>query len=474
MSNWRIWTTYKDEGPWNFTEQPDKYGYLNNSRWSSQQDAQEFCKDMGISLDPTHTHRPCGHWHKITEEVESISGEDGKFYCCHPAEGPVYYPASYKITEIDVDSMSVSQEFTLPTISGYALEPLQMTITNTNLYAICQIANPGWSGSPYLLTMNRNPLEIVSYTSLPDTSSGGVTIEPEITGFDIGISSSGYLFVYVYGNEKQSPYDPFAIYRKYNIGSDGIPVQSGEVLQRDHDYYETGMYRGTALIPGSNYAFVGMQTDMGRLVKLQTNPFSRAAIYDANDDIDNKLAQCYGTCYDIDNEFVYMLIDYYDAAPYQKIFKVNASTMSLVSTLTLSSATYGSVSAICDHPDNGFIYAQTYNSITKVMKLYEVNLSTFSVSRSATIVGCTQNCNGLYTDSERGYIYYCGYGTSDSEFRFYRFDLTSFADSSNILIADPALVWGINTAQAYHKTGFNISGYSATTLDEPQVWTMNF
>lgn len=64
MSNWRIWITYKDEGPWDFTEQPDKWGYLNNKRWSLQQDAQEFCEDIGLSLDPTHTHRPCGHWHK--------------------------------------------------------------------------------------------------------------------------------------------------------------------------------------------------------------------------------------------------------------------------------------------------------------------------------------------------------------------------------------------------------------------------
>lgn len=58
------WKDDKDLGPWEFTEQPDKYGYLNNKRWSSQQDAQEFCEDIGLSLDPTHTHKPCGHWHK--------------------------------------------------------------------------------------------------------------------------------------------------------------------------------------------------------------------------------------------------------------------------------------------------------------------------------------------------------------------------------------------------------------------------
>jgi len=63
------WKDDKDLGSWNFTEQGNKFGYLNNKRWSSQQDAQEFCEDMGISLDPTHTHRPCGHWHKGSVSV---------------------------------------------------------------------------------------------------------------------------------------------------------------------------------------------------------------------------------------------------------------------------------------------------------------------------------------------------------------------------------------------------------------------
>jgi len=58
------WKDDKDLGSWNFTEQGNVYGYLNNPRWSSQQDAREFCEQMGISLNPTETHRPCKHWHK--------------------------------------------------------------------------------------------------------------------------------------------------------------------------------------------------------------------------------------------------------------------------------------------------------------------------------------------------------------------------------------------------------------------------
>lgn len=52
-----------DGGEWDFTPQPDKWGYLNNPRWSSLVSAQEFCHRMGLSLN-TDTHIPCGHWHK--------------------------------------------------------------------------------------------------------------------------------------------------------------------------------------------------------------------------------------------------------------------------------------------------------------------------------------------------------------------------------------------------------------------------
>lgn len=68
MSSWK---DDKDLGPWDFTEQQDKWGYVNNKRWSSQQDAQEFCEDIGLSLDPTHTHKPCGHWHKHIPTTQS-------------------------------------------------------------------------------------------------------------------------------------------------------------------------------------------------------------------------------------------------------------------------------------------------------------------------------------------------------------------------------------------------------------------
>lgn len=58
------WTADKDLGPWAFTEQKDKWGYLNNKRWSDQPAAVAFSTSKGNESDRTDKHVPCGHWHK--------------------------------------------------------------------------------------------------------------------------------------------------------------------------------------------------------------------------------------------------------------------------------------------------------------------------------------------------------------------------------------------------------------------------
>jgi hypothetical protein len=75
-------TDNKDSGPWEFTEQGDKFGYLNNAKWSTQpkgaadsMSASEFCEEKDIALDSEETHKPCGHWHKRTTEDFSLSDE---------------------------------------------------------------------------------------------------------------------------------------------------------------------------------------------------------------------------------------------------------------------------------------------------------------------------------------------------------------------------------------------------------------
>lgn len=93
------WKENKGLGPWDFIEQPDKWGYLNNPRWASLPEAQEFCESKGVISGSSNQHKPCGHWHKgyvpkydecslepLFDWSESASGEsfinynDGKIF----------------------------------------------------------------------------------------------------------------------------------------------------------------------------------------------------------------------------------------------------------------------------------------------------------------------------------------------------------------------------------------------------------
>ena len=76
------WKDDKDLGSWEFSEQPNKWGYLNNPKWSEKTDAQEFSEAVGNPIDPANTHVPCGHWHKnpsvdiITITYDTLTGVD--------------------------------------------------------------------------------------------------------------------------------------------------------------------------------------------------------------------------------------------------------------------------------------------------------------------------------------------------------------------------------------------------------------
>ena len=58
---------HRGSGPWEFEEQKNKWGYLNNQRWSSQPAAVEFSDGQGNPSDRTDDHKPCGHWHRDPE-----------------------------------------------------------------------------------------------------------------------------------------------------------------------------------------------------------------------------------------------------------------------------------------------------------------------------------------------------------------------------------------------------------------------
>ena len=58
------WKDNKDLGPWDFIEQPNKWGYLNNPLWSNQQESIDFCRGLNLPIGSSSEHVPCGHWHK--------------------------------------------------------------------------------------------------------------------------------------------------------------------------------------------------------------------------------------------------------------------------------------------------------------------------------------------------------------------------------------------------------------------------
>jgi hypothetical protein len=125
------WEDDKDLGPepWNFTEQPDKWGYLNNPRWQPVPSApvnysgnegaepQIWTPWAGKYNDGgSDIHNPCGHWHKgvslprftdfsnqsITQQtidvhhgriaLTGMMGDtpDGGFICCERVGGTWY------------------------------------------------------------------------------------------------------------------------------------------------------------------------------------------------------------------------------------------------------------------------------------------------------------------------------------------------------------------------------------------------
>lgn len=422
---------------------------------------------MSISdnrITPTH-HPWCGYWGKTEGHWPPAPPTpptppplEGKFYCAYPSTGPIYYPANYSICEIDVDLMQITKIVELPTLpSGYALTPNEaMCKSNLHLYTMCKDPGPG-NPPPYLATIEigESDLTLIDYFQMPDTSEAGVTITLNSSSSDISVSIvDGNLILTC--PSIGSDFLQYIVYRKYSLGINGIPVQVDEVVYKDTDYEEG--YNVSFLVAGKTHAFANSNTDYGRLVRLVETPFARDAFFDTNDGSDVYRADiCYGLCYDVDNEKIYMGVNYSTIGDCElRIVKIDASSMSIDDTLVLVTVdcSYFNIQALCDYPVNGFIYVSIQdNRSPHPSTLYEIRVSDFTVTRSVAYRGCTNQCNGLYPDSERGYIYYCGNGSpsaDDTDHKFFRFNLTSFLDDpAYVDVSDPALHWGIQNAQAY-------------------------
>lgn len=83
------WMSYKGEGVWDFVEQPNKWGYLNNSRWTESPEAPvqydqnpleepqiwEGYKSSKASDANGTNHVVCGHWHKFSPDIFTSAEE---------------------------------------------------------------------------------------------------------------------------------------------------------------------------------------------------------------------------------------------------------------------------------------------------------------------------------------------------------------------------------------------------------------
>lgn len=89
MSDWV--TDNKGAGPWRFTPQPDKWGYLNNPRWTpTPQAPTDYSSNLGGEPQiwtpnaggypdgGSDIHFPCGHWHKGIPDQGYL--DDGEYY----------------------------------------------------------------------------------------------------------------------------------------------------------------------------------------------------------------------------------------------------------------------------------------------------------------------------------------------------------------------------------------------------------
>ncbi len=107
------WKDDKDSGSWDFTEQPDKWGYLNNPRWTEDSESNQ--------------HDPCGHWHKnkffestgtyITYQLGSWwqqtvdVGDDGNIYLGVPNYDYNQFSGIKSDPIADVDSIQIVSEY---------------------------------------------------------------------------------------------------------------------------------------------------------------------------------------------------------------------------------------------------------------------------------------------------------------------------------------------------------------------------
>jgi len=154
------WLAYKGLGPWDFTEQYDVWGYLNNRRWTDEQSTpvnysgnesnepqiwtveQDYVNRVGTE------HHPCGHWHKRSGEaapvltdkaniwgITSLGGSVAPFggiWAVYFDGSKLHYRGAYEPINKDINGLAFYED-QLITIAGNGSTAEIRTINKTTM-----------------------------------------------------------------------------------------------------------------------------------------------------------------------------------------------------------------------------------------------------------------------------------------------------------------------------------------------------
>ncbi len=243
-------------------------------------------------------------------------------------------------------------------------------------------------------------------------------------------------------------------------------------------HFPCGHWHKRPLTTTSYLAFIAMNsTGVGRTVRLTVPTLSRSyhdlvtntGSYAANLDA--------GLCHDTANGYLHIAVDYmdYTTTPTtyaQKIAKLDATTLAEVDSLTITSAGNGQMMAMCHDKQNGFLYCVA--RVGAVYTMYEVSLSTFTVSRSNTCVGPYTGSQTEYRMFISGaYIYYFSIrpdATAPYTAKLYRFSISDFATDTLLLdnITNPQILAGLIGETAYDSINQKLYVCVPTTNNNPK------
>ena len=171
------WKADRNLGAWAFTEQTDKFGYINNKNWSKMPAAVAFSESLNLQIDREDDHKPCGHWHRkrlpvIVTKTSPVSLGQWVAAMPKPETDYIYlYDITYKaVIKLEAANPPKLREV-LPLDSLYALDESK------------GYGNPGAQRGGYCMSKDGNTLWYLFRTDLDCQ-----LIEVDISGVTMSIT----------------------------------------------------------------------------------------------------------------------------------------------------------------------------------------------------------------------------------------------------------------------------------------------